>query len=158
MKRKKSSLIFVFLTFLFFGCDGNFGVKSLNSTLLVIKDIEESNIELFCESEKLLLGFTHCDEIVNEGIQNWILEEKIIMDKNNVKIFDVPFCRTINDRNNIDIYFEAIVNNEKYIGTVFIKTLQEDSDGSLFSEHVVLKSSTGSEIQAAFCYQFWRSI
>ena len=53
--KKRCCLITVLLSFFFFACDGNFGVKSLNSTLIVIKDIEESNIELFCESEKLFL-------------------------------------------------------------------------------------------------------
>lgn len=157
--KKRCCLITVLLSFFFFACDGNFGVKSLNSTLIVIKDIEESNIELFCESEKLFLPeLTKCDEIVSAETLDWILEEKIISDKKNVKIFDIPTCRTINDRNNIDIYFEAIVNNEKYTGNLFIKSLQEDSAGTLFSDPVELNSSTGKKITAEFCYQFWRSI
>lgn len=154
------SFAFIFIIF-FFGCDGNFGVKNIDSTIFVIKTPKESNIEVFYKSEKLLnTKLIKCDEILTEETLDWILVEKNIQDKNNVKIFDIPTYGGVNDRYNIDIYFEAIVNNEKYVGNIFIKSLQEDrkSSSTLFSEPVKLYSTTGKILSAEFCYQFWRSI
>ena len=157
--KKRYLLIVIFLSFFFFGCDGNFGVKSLNSTYLVIKDVGDSDIELFCEAEKIWIPtLMKCEETTSEKTIEWIAREKNIENTGNIKVFEIPTYRNINDRNNIDIYFEANINMEKYTGNLFIKSLQEDSGGTLFSDAVVLKSAKSKELSAIFCYQFWRSI
>ncbi len=157
--KKINLLISLFLTFLCVGCDGNFGVLSLDSTYLIINNVGNTDVELFCESEKIWIStLKKCDEIISEKTRKWISEKANIENTNDIKIFDIPSFRHINDRNNIDIYFEVIVNNEKYKGSLYIKSLQEDSGVTLFSEDVVLKSASGKELSAIFYYQFWRSI
>ena len=159
---KKVYLIFVLTVgFLFTNCDldGNFGVKVLYSTHLVIDDIEFSEVRLYCKSEKIgISSLIECDDRTNdEESLGLIQRNKIVDNYETFKLFYIPSIPDIDDRNNINIHFEAEVENEEYVGDLFISKLQESSY-SLFTEPVCLKTQEGKRLKAKFVYRFWRSI
>ena len=157
MDRKNLFIVFL-IPFLFFGCDGNFGVLNLFCTYLVINDIENSEVKLYCESEKIgISSLRECEEDTDEKTIDW-LGTKELVDDNDFRVFWVPSIYDIKDRNKIDIYFKAEVNHERYEANLYIRRLQEDSNCYLFEEPVTLKTTSGKTLDAVFCYSFWRTI
>lgn len=159
--RKIYLLIILLLSVLFLGCDldGNFGIKNLYSTRLLISELGDSEVKLYCESEKLgISSLSECDDITNdERILDWLQSNNLDGTNGNFKVFYIPSISEIEDRNNINIYLECLVNNEKYKGNLYIKSLQESSSSS-FKESIVLKTEDEKTLMSTFVYRFWRSI
>ena len=141
-------------------CDGNFGIKTLYCTYLVINDVpKDSEITLFCKSEKIgITELTKCEKVIDEKILEWARRKELIDENVDFVLFDIPSIRDIEDRNNINIYLKTFVNNEAYTGEIYIKSLKEDSNAVLFKEPVTLKTEDNKKLDAIFGYEFWRSI
>ena len=81
---KKSYLFAMLLSFpfLFLGCDGNLGVMSLENTFLVIDNPNDSNIKLYCKSEKIgIASLENCEEILDETWLSWAIENQLPYDR-----------------------------------------------------------------------------
>lgn len=160
MKKRILFLLTVLVLFLFFGCDGNFGIKTPYCTYFVINDVpENSELKLFCKSEKIgISSLIECEDVSkNEKVVTWAKENKFIANES-FRLFYIPSIPDIEDRNNINICFQAKTNDELYEGNLFIKSLQEDSNCFLFKEPVILKTEDNKKLDAIFGYEFWRSI
>ena len=69
MKKRILFLLTVLVLFLFFGCDGNFGVQEIFGTYLIIKNPNNSKIMVQCKSEKLKIpSLSTCSEVTDEEI------------------------------------------------------------------------------------------
>ncbi len=159
--KKKCLFILLLMSLLFTSCDldGNFGIKTLYCTYLAVNDIQNSEVTLFCKSEKIgISSLCECTEITDNETINDLKKEILINDNSDFKLFRIPSISDINDRNNISISFEAKVDSEIYRGNLYIKRLKENSSGYLFKESVILKTEDGKEISSVFAYAFWRSI
>ena len=160
MKKRIYFLMMVLVSLLILGCDGNFGIKTLYCTYFVINDVlENSELKLFCKSEKIgISSLIECEDVSkNEKIVTWAKQNKFIANES-FRLFYIPSIPDIEDRNNINIYFQAKTNDELYEGNLFIKSLQEDSNCYLFKEPVTLKTEDNKKLDAIFGYEFWRTI
>ena len=158
---KRNYLIFVLfvvvsLPFFFCGCD-DLGLKEIFSTFLVINIDKDSDVKLFCKSEKLkILSLRECEKVTDEDILDWARNNELISDEN-FKIFDIPSYMQIDSSKNVSIYLEAYVDGEKYTGGLHIGALQTNSY-KLNKENVVLKSEDGKKLVSIFAYGFRVSI
>ena len=159
--KKRNYLIFVLfivvsLPFFFCGCD-DLGLKEIFSTFLVINIDKDSDVKLFCKSEKLkILSLRECEKVTDEDILDWARNNELISDEN-FKIFDIPSYMQIDSSKNVSIYLEAYVDGEKYTGGLHIGALQTNSY-KLNKENVVLKSEDGKKLVSIFAYGFRVSI
>ncbi len=154
---KRNYLIFVLfvvvsLPFFFCGCD-DLGLKEIFSTFLVINIDKDSDVKLFCKSEKLkILSLRECEKVTDEDILDWARNNELISDEN-FKIFDIPSYMQIDSSKNVSIYLEAYVDGEKYTGGLHIGALQTNGY-KLNKENVVLKSENGKKLISIFTYNF----
>ena len=159
--KKKYLLLVLLIPFMFLGCDidGNFGVKVLNNTFLVINVPEQSEVKLLCQSEKLEITILkNCEKITDDDWLAWA-REKIPDNSENFQLFYVPAVNQIKDRNKIRVFFELEVDNEIYKAELYISRLQEDGDNVIvFTDPVVFNSKNGDSLSAIFTYQFYRTI
>ena len=156
--KKKYLFVALLLPLIFSGCDGNFGVKHFDNTFLVINVPKQSEIELFCQSEKFeIQNLEHCEEITEEGWLAWTIRKNLPEDDENFKLFEIKAYPQIRDRYNINIYFEAKMEDEVYSAELYISCLQEDSV-ILFTEPVLFTAKSGNTLSAVFTYSFMRSI
>ena len=157
--KKKYLFVALLLPFIFSGCDGNFGIKTLYCTYMAIQCASDSEVNLFCQSEKIGIPLlSECMEITDEETVDWVKKKGLINDTEKFKLFVIPSIPDIDDRNNISIYLKAEVNGEIFEGNFFIKELLEDSHGFLFKEPMILESEKGEKLSSVFAYCFWRSI
>ncbi len=158
---KRNYLIFVLfvvvsLPFFFCGCD-DLGLKEIFSTFLVINIDKDSDVKLFCKSEKLkILSLRECEKVTDEDILDWARNNELISDEN-FNIFDIPSYMQIDSSKNVSIYLEAYVDGEKYTGGLHIGALQTNGY-KLNKENVVLKSENGKKLISIFTYNFHVSI
>ena len=154
---KRNYLIFVLfvvvsLPFFFCGCD-DLGLKEIFSTFLVINIDKDSDVKLFCKSEKLkILSLRECEKVTDEDILDWARSYELISDEN-FNIFDIPSYMQIDSSKNVSIYLEAYVDGEKYTGGLHIGALQTNGY-KLNKENVVLKSENGKKLISIFTYNF----
>ena len=154
---KRNYLIFVLfvvvsLPFFFCGCD-DLGLKEIFSTFLVINIDKDSDVKLFCKSEKLkILSLRECEKVTDEDILDWARNNELISDEN-FNIFDIPSYMQIDSSKNVSIYLEAYVDGEKYTGGLHIGALQTNGY-KLNKENVVLKSENGKKLISIFTYNF----
>ena len=144
------------LPFFFCGCD-DLGLKEIFSTFLVINIDKDSDVKLFCKSEKLkILSLRECEKVTDEDILDWARSYELISDEN-FNIFDIPSYMQIDSSKNVSIYLEAYVDGEKYTGGLHIGVLQTNGY-KLNKENVVLKSEDGKKLVSIFAYGFRVSI
>ena len=149
-------IVVVSLPFFFCGCD-DLGLKEIFSTFLVINIDKDSDVKLFCKSEKLkILSLRECEKVTDEDILDWARNNELISDEN-FKIFDIPSYMQIDSSKNVSIYLEAYVDGEKYTGGLHIGVLQTNGY-KLNKENVVLKSEDGKKLVSIFAYGFRVSI
>ena len=149
-------IVVVSLPFFFCGCD-DLGLKEIFSTFLVINIDKDSDVKLFCKSEKLkILSLRECEKVTDEDILDWARNNELISDEN-FKIFDIPSYMQIDSSKNVSIYLEAYVDGEKYTGGLHIGALQTNGY-KLNKENVVLKSEDGKKLVSIFAYGFRVSI
>ena len=154
---KRNYLIFVLfiavsLPFSLCGCD-DLGLKEIFSTFLVINIDKDSDVKLFCKSEKLkILSLRECEKVTDEDILDWARNNELISDEN-FNIFDIPSYMQIDSSKNVSIYLEAYVDGEKYTGGLHIGALQTNGY-KLNKENVVLKSENGKKLISIFTYNF----
>ena len=82
--KKAYIFLVLLLPFLFAGCkdDFNFGVQNVFDIYLILEGVTESDITVFCESEKLYVyQDKECKDITNEGIYDLLIEDELINDK-----------------------------------------------------------------------------
>ncbi|MGP1496263.1 MAG: hypothetical protein ACTTJG_05635 [Treponema sp.] len=145
-------IVVVSLPFFFCGCD-DLGLKEIFSTFLVINIDKDSDVKLFCKSEKLkILSLRECEKVTDEDILDWARNNELISDEN-FKIFDIPSYMQIDSSKNVSIYLEAYVDGEKYTGGLHIGALQTNGY-KLNKENVVLKSENGKKLISIFTYNF----
>ena len=154
---KRNYLIFVLfiavsLPFSLCGCD-DLGLKEIFSTFLVINIDKDSDVKLFCKSEKLkILSLRECEKVTDEDILDWARNNELISDEN-FNIFDIPSYMQIDSSKNVSIYLEAYFDGEKYTGGLHIGALQTNGY-KLNKENVVLKSENGKKLISIFTYNF----
>ena len=149
-------IVVVSLPFFFCGCD-DLGLKEIFSTFLVINIDKDSDVKLFCKSEKLkILSLRECEKVTDEDILDWARNNELISDEN-FNIFDIPSYMQIDSSKNVSIYLEAYVDGEKYTGGLHIGVLQTNGY-KLNKENVVLKSEDGKKLVSIFAYGFRVSI
>ncbi len=145
-------IVVVSLPFFFCGCD-DLGLKEIFSTFLVINIDKDSDVKLFCKSEKLkILSLRECEKVTDEDILDWARNNELISDEN-FNIFDIPSYMQIDSSKNVSIYLEAYVDGEKYTGGLHIGALQTNGY-KLNKENVVLKSENGKKLISIFTYNF----
>ena len=145
-------IVVVSLPFFFCGCD-EWGLKEIFSTFLVINIDKDSDVKLFCKSEKLkILSLRECEKVTDEDILDWARNNELISDEN-FNIFDIPSYMQIDSSKNVSIYLEAYVDGEKYTGGLHIGALQTNGY-KLNKENVVLKSENGKKLISIFTYNF----
>ena len=108
MKKRFLFLMLLLVSLLILGCDGNFGIKTLYCTYFVINDVpENSELKLFCKSEKIgISSLIECEDVSkNEKIVTWAKQNKFIANES-FRLFYIPSIPDIEDRNNINIYFQ----------------------------------------------------
>ena len=159
---KKKCLFILLLMSLFTSCDldGNFGIKDLGNTFLIINNTNDSQIKLYCKSEKIGIPiFEECEDLSdNEEWVSWAKNKELINDNDCFAVFDIPSVQQIDDRNKIRVYFKAEVDDVTYTGDLYIRRLQENSSLFLFREPVILKTQAEETLYAVFTYCFHRSI
>ena len=160
MKKSYLFAMLLLFPFLFLGCDGNFGIMSLENTFLVIDNPNDSNIKLYCKSEKIgIASLENCEEILDEPWLSWAIENQLPYDNDHFKLFSIPSDLQIYDRNNVTVFFKAEIDEQEYTAELYIKSLREDgSRVSLFTEPVILKNKSGDSVSSIFTYIFSRSI
>jgi lipoprotein len=145
-------IVVVSLPFSLCGCD-DLGLKEIFSTFLVINIDKDSDVKLFCKSEKLkILSLRECEKVTDEDILDWARNNELISDEN-FNIFDIPSYMQIDSSKNVSIYLEAYVDGEKYTGGLHIGALQTNGY-KLNKENVVLKSENGKKLISIFTYNF----
>ena len=108
MKKRILFLLTVLVLFLFFGCDGNFGVQEIFGTYLIIKNPNNSKIMVQCKSEKLKIpSLRTCSEVTDEEIFQWVKDEKLVNNDESFNVFRIPIGGSVfNDTRNVNIYFQ----------------------------------------------------
>ena len=159
MQKRILFLLTVLVLFLFFCCDGNFGVQEIFGTYLIIKNPNNSKIMVQCKSEKLKIpSLRTCTEVTDEEIFQWVKDEKLVNNDESFNVFRIPIGGSVfNDTRNVNIYFQVEVENEIYTEELNINELQANMP-CLTKESVLLENSNGDILDSVFTYCLHRSI
>lgn len=157
MKRKKSSLIFVFLTFLFFGCDDiNFGLQEVYNTYLILDGVKDSDITVMCKCEKLNVpDFTQCEERNSDSMINFVKYYNL-SSGDSYRFFYIPHNWQIKDHKNLNICFSVDVNGVLYEASLDIPTLNTKTGED--KVNFMLRTENGNTIPAVFTWELHMTI
>mgnify|MGYP003294827923 CR=1 FL=1 len=151
----------LFLPLLFASCDVNFGLQSVNNVYLIIEGVTDSNISVFCESEKLHFSKkTECREIISEIAYNSFVKDGLINDNYPNKLFHIISNRYeyFDDHKNVVVSFTVNISGEIYKGVLNIPTLRTKSGKHIDSVRFELKADSGKVIPAVFTFHLDMSI
>lgn len=126
-------------------------VKNVYNTYLIFEDIMTSDIKVFCKSEKLeVVQVTEC-ELITDSEKLLFLKNNNLISNDSSKIFYIPTGSPISDHTDVNIFFEVYVNEELYIGELYMKTLNTKKNG-IDKVPVKLESQNGEILLAEFTF------
>ena len=149
---KKSYLFAMLLLFPFFflGCEF-MCIKNIFTTYLVLHDVKDNSVKVYCKSEKLEIPeLSECTHIIDEQKLQY-LEKNNIINRNICSVFYVPADNRIDDHTNVTLFFEVDIDGEIYKGKLFFNRL--NSNNKIEQIPFELFSENGSRLSAIFTYE-----
>ena len=149
--KKRFLLPMMVLVSLFF-CSCEFMcVKNVYNSYLIFEDIMTSDIKVFCKSEKLeVVQVTEC-ELITDSEKLLFLKNNNLISNDSSKIFYIPTGSPISDHTDVNIFFEVYIDEELYIGELYMKTLNTKKNG-IDKVPVKLESQNGEILLAEFTF------
>ena len=149
--QKRILLPMMVLVLLFF-CSCEFMcVKNVYNTYLIFEDIMTSDVKVFCKSEKLeVVQVTEC-ELITDSEKLLFLKNNNLISNDSSKIFYIPTGSPISDHTDVNIFFEVYIDEELYIGELYMKTLNTKKNG-IDKVPVKLESQNGEILLAEFTF------
>ena len=149
-------LFLVYVSCVLSGCV-NFGVQEMSGATFVIHVQKDSNVRFFCKSEKLGISlWREYDEVTDEESLEWVKDNCLANDEN-FKVFEMPAIISVRDRENVNIDFMILTDDEIFSGDLNIDIL-ETNEHHLNTEYVILETCDGKTLALIFTYFFNRWI
>ena len=126
-------------------------IKNIFTTYLVLNNLEDSDVKVYCKSEKLEISdFTECMHVIDKEKLQY-LEKNNIINRNICSVFYVPADNRIDDHTKITLFFEVDIDGEIYKGKLFFNRL--NSNNKIEQIPFELFSENGSRLSAIFTYE-----
>ena len=151
MKKSYLFAMLLLFPFLFLGCEF-MCTKNIFTTYLVLNNLEDSDVKVYCKSEKLEISdFTECMHVIDKQKLQY-LEKNNIINRNICSVFYVPADNRIDDHTNITLSFVVDIDGKIYNGEVYLNKLKTN-DNKLEQIPFELFSENGSRLSAIFTYE-----
>ena len=151
MKKSYLFAILLLFPFLFLGCEF-MCTKNIFTTYLVLHDVKDNSVKVYCKSEKLEIPeLSECTHIIDEQKLQY-LEKNNIINRNICSVFYVPADNRIDDHTNITLSFVVDIDGKIYNGEVYLIKLKTN-DNKLEQIPFELFSENGSRLSAIFTYE-----